>query len=93
MAHLIIATNDENHPVGFMGIEENKLEMLFITPTERGKGLGKKLIQYGIQHYALNTLTVNEQNPQAVGFYEHMGFQPINEPRWMSKETPTRFYI
>ena len=74
VAHLIIATNDENHPVGFMGIEENKLEMLFITPTERGKGLGKKLIQYGIQHYALNTLTVNEQNPQAVGFYEHMGF-------------------
>ena len=30
VAHLIIATNDENHPVGFMGIEENKLEMLYL---------------------------------------------------------------
>lgn len=34
----------------------------------------KKLIQYGIQNYGIREVTVNEQNPQAVGFYEHMGF-------------------
>lgn len=74
IAHLIIAENKENCPVAFMGIEEQKLEMLFIAPEERGKGLGRKLIQYGIENYSVNELAVNEQNPLAKGFYEHMGF-------------------
>ncbi len=50
-------------------------EMLFLSPEARGKGLGKRLLQYGIETYNIQELTVNEQNPQAVGFYEHMGFQ------------------
>lgn len=73
--NLIIAENDKNEPVGFMGIDGRKLEMLFISPEERGKGLGKMLIQYGIKNYSINEVGVNEQNPQAKGFYEHMGFQ------------------
>ena len=48
---------------------------MIITPKERGKGLGKQLIQYGIEKYSVKSLAVNEQNPQAKGFYEHMGFQ------------------
>ena len=71
---LIIAENDEGKPIAFMGIENKTLEMLFITPSERGHGLGKLLLQYGISNYKVNRLTVNEQNPQAKGFYEHMGF-------------------
>lgn len=71
---LIIAENDEAKPIAFMGIENETLEMLFITPSERGQGLGKLLLQYGISNYKVNRLTVNEQNPQAKGFYEHMGF-------------------
>lgn len=73
--NLIIAENDKNEPVGFMGIDGGKLEMLFISPEERGKGIGKMLIQYGIKNYSINEVGVNEQNPQAKGFYEHMGFQ------------------
>jgi len=75
IAHLIVTVNDENMPVAFMGIEERKLEMLFISPQYRGKGLGKQLLHYGIENYSINELGVNEQNPQAKGFYEHMGFQ------------------
>lgn len=74
IAHLIIVENKEGCPVAFMGIEEQKLEMLFISPEEQGKGLGRKLIQYGIEYYSVNELTVNEQNPLAKRFYEHMGF-------------------
>lgn len=46
-------------------------------PAERGKGIGKQLIQYGIQNYGIQEVTVNEQNPQAVGvgFYKHLGFE------------------
>ena len=73
--HLILAQNDAEQPVAFMGTEKGRLEMLFLSPAERGKGLGKQLIQYGIRNYDVQEVTVNEQNPQAVGFYEHMGFK------------------
>jgi len=73
--HLIIAEDEKLFPVAFMGIEEQKLEMLFVSPEVRGKGIGKKLIQYGIEKYFINEVAVNEQNPQGRGFYEHLGFQ------------------
>ncbi|WP_086349306.1 GNAT family N-acetyltransferase [Candidatus Enterococcus clewellii] len=73
--HLIIAENEEQVPIGFMGIVENHLEMLFISHEERGKGVGKELLEYGIEKYSVNDLAVNEQNPLAKGFYEHMGFE------------------
>lgn len=75
VAHLIIAENDAGAPVAFMGTEGERLEMLFLSPEERGRGMGKQLIEYGIQHYGIREVTVNEQNPQAIGFYEHMGFE------------------
>ena len=58
-----------------MGIEGNKLKMLFIKNSERKKGFGKKLLTYGITHYGVNELVVNEENPTAIKFYEHMGFK------------------
>lgn len=75
VAHLLIAEDEAGRPVAFMGVEKGSLEMLFIAPEERGKGLGKNLIRYGIENYGVERLTVNEQNPQARGFYEHMGFR------------------
>lgn len=49
--------------------------MLFVSDKERGKGTGKELITYGIRKEQIWEVAVNEQNPLAVGFYEHMGFQ------------------
>ena len=72
---LIIIKNKNENPVGFMGIVEQHLEMLFISHEERGKGLGKKLLKYGIEKHSVNDLAVNEQNPLAKGFYEHIGFK------------------
>lgn len=74
VAHLVVAENDAGRPAGFMGVEDGALEMLFLAPKERGKGLGKRLLRCGIETYGVQRLTVNEQNPQARGFYEHMGF-------------------
>ena len=75
IAHLVIAEDEGGHPVAFLGTAGETLEMLFITPEERGKGLGKHLLQHSVKHYGVRQLAVNEQNPQAKGFYEHMGFQ------------------
>lgn len=75
ISHLIIDNDENGNPVAFRGIEENKLEMLFITSDYRGKGIGKKMLSYGIENYGVTDLAVNEDNPQAKVFYEHMGFK------------------
>ena len=74
ISDLIVAECGDGVPVGFMGIENRKIEMLFISPEFRGKGIGKTFIEYGTETFSINEVTVNEQNPQAIGFYEHMGF-------------------
>lgn len=74
VGHLIAAENEAGKIIAFMGTENGRLEMLFISPQERGKGVGRQLLKYGIVNYGIREVTVNEQNPQAVGFYEHMGF-------------------
>lgn len=73
--HLVIETDEQGLPIAFMGIDNHKLEMLFILPQQRGKGLGRKLIEYADEIDEIHELTVNEQNPAARGFYEHMGFK------------------
>lgn len=72
---LVIVENEYGNPIGFMGIADQMLEMLFISNESRGQGIGKQLLQYGIENYSVNELAVNEQNPLAKGFYEHMGFE------------------
>ena len=72
--HLVVTQNNGDY-LGFMGIEKHRLEMLFLAPQYIGKGVGRKLIEYGIEQYQINEVTVNEQNPNAIGFYEHLGFK------------------
>ena len=54
---------DGGAPCGFAGSQDGKLEMLFVAP-----------LAHAVEHARVRTLDVNEQNPQAVGFYEHEGF-------------------
>lgn len=75
VAHLIVIENENDIPIAFMGIEGTKLEMLFIKNSERRKGLGRQLLNYGIKNYNINELIVNEQKPNSKGFYEHLGFK------------------
>ncbi|KII79811.1 GNAT family N-acetyltransferase [Vibrio renipiscarius] len=66
--------SDNGAILGFVGVHESKIEMLFISNEARGKGVGKALLQYSIEQLGATKVDVNEQNPLAVGFYEHMGF-------------------
>lgn len=67
--------SENNHPKGFGAVSDDTLEMLFIHNDARGKGLGKKLFQYLQDKTGCTKVDVNEQNPQAIGFYEKMGFR------------------
>ncbi|PWN71922.1 GNAT family N-acetyltransferase [Chryseobacterium phosphatilyticum] len=73
----LLGIEQNNRLAGFMGISEGNLEMLFIHNDFRNQGLGKKLITYGIDCFDVTKVDVNEQNSQAVGFYQHMGFQTL----------------
>ena len=57
---------------------------LFLSPKERGKGIGRQLLQYGIHNYEIREVTVNEQNPQA-----HQIFR--SEERRVGKECRSRW--
>lgn len=61
VSRLLVAERAPGQPVAFMGIEGPRLEMLFLSPAVRGAGLGRQLLEYGIRHYHLQELTVNEQ--------------------------------
>lgn len=64
----------EETPVAFSGLAGNSLEMLFVDSTYRGHGVGSALLSRAIECHPDLRLDVNEQNPQAAGFYQHYGF-------------------
>ncbi|WP_421809480.1 acetyltransferase [Flagellimonas sp.] len=80
--------NDENNILGFLGVAEQNLEMLFIDPEHRGKGVGKSLLDHAMENLNVTKVDVNEQNEQAVGFYEHFGFEVIGRSELDSSGKP-----
>ncbi|ALB63388.1 Histone acetyltransferase HPA2 and related acetyltransferases [Cronobacter condimenti 1330] len=63
--------------LGFIGVSEKRIEMLFVDAEHRGKGIGKSLLRYAIDAQGADELDVNEQNPQAVTFYKQNGFVTV----------------
>ena len=55
---LVIAENEAGRHVGFMGIANQMLEMLFVSNESRGQGIGKQLLQYGIEKYSITELAL-----------------------------------
>lgn len=73
-APLTLAVDPNDRPQGFMLIDEGHMEALFVDPIAFGQGVGAALVRHGITLHPGMTTDVNEQNAQAVGFYERMGF-------------------
>ena len=71
----LFVTYVQNVPAGFIGLEKNKIEMLFIAPDFWGMGIGKELVLMAFRKFNIRYVDVNEQNPQAEGFYRHLGFR------------------
>ena len=63
--------------------------MLFVADEHRSRGIGSALLGYGIEQYGVNDLAVNEQNPLAKGFYEHLGFIVYSGRNSTNREMPT----
>ena len=69
---------DGPRPVGFMGVQERKIEMLFLHPDYFRKGQGKIFVERAFSDLNVEYVDANEQNPDAVKFYERMGFRTFH---------------
>ena len=72
------AKGSDGEVLGFCGVSDGNIEMLFIAPEARGQGVGARLSTYAIEHQGATKVDVNEQNVQALGFYEHVGFAVVS---------------
>lgn len=74
----VAAVRDQSGQVaGFVAVVGRRVEMLFIHPTFRGQGAGRRLLTHAVTAFDAVELDVNEQNEQALDFYLLMGFQVI----------------
>ena len=67
----------ENGPVGFCGAVDGDLAMLFVDSGRHRQGVGTALLDHAIEHEAVTTVDVNEQNESAKDFYLRRGFDVI----------------
>ncbi|SMG43849.1 GNAT family N-acetyltransferase [Sphingobacterium psychroaquaticum] len=81
---------EANAAKAFFSVSEDNLEMLFVSPTESGKGFGKAAVQFVVHTLGVTKVDVNEQNEQAVGFYLKQGYKQIarSEKDGMGKPYP-----
>ncbi len=78
----LTADTDDGIPAAFIGVENHRIEMLFVDPDHFRQGIGRALVEHVVTHFGADTVTVNEQNLEALAFYQHMGFV-------VEKRTPT----
>ncbi|MBU6953043.1 acetyltransferase [Hahella sp. HN01] len=75
--NLRCAKNADGKILGFVGVADRNIEMLFVAAEARGTGVGGCLLRHAIDELQAVKVDVNEQNPQAVGFYERFGFNIV----------------
>lgn len=71
--NLACLRDSDGRIAGFVGCAGEKVQMLFVDPALHGQGIGRALMEHAQAHGA-RSVDVNEQNPQAVGFYLRLGF-------------------
>lgn len=71
---LWVLCSEKNCPIGFLGLAGSKVEALFLIPEYRRFGGGRMLLDHARRLKGPLTVDVNEQNPEAVRFYEACGF-------------------
>lgn len=74
----VCLNTEQEEPIGFMGLDGAKIEMLFVDPLHHGQGSGTELIRHAEQLKGRRLqVDVNEQNPMAHAFYKKYGFVQI----------------
>lgn len=88
MVDLAAIRDSGQNVIGFAGVAEGKLEMLFVDPLWHGRGHGWRLLRHAVENMGAYLVDVNEQNPQAVGFYKRVGAEVIGRSEQDSMGKP-----
>lgn len=75
LEHLGCLRDGDGRLVAFVGVAGGKMEALFVHPSWRRMGLGRRLARHAVVDLGATTVDVNEQNHQAVAFYRRLGFE------------------
>ena len=73
---LRVLADDADLASGFLGVAGDAIDALFLDPAYRGRGYGRRLVEYAQAMRPGHSLTVdvNEQNEGACRFYATLGF-------------------
>lgn len=63
--------------VAFMGLGDDMVEMLFVLPSEKGKGHGTALLNFALHEKHIHKIDVNEDNQEAYTFYINRGYKVV----------------
>ncbi len=63
--------------VAFMGLSDDMVEMLFVLPSEKGKGYGTILLNFAFREKHIHKIDVNEENKEAYAFYLNRGYRVV----------------
>ncbi|MDR0954471.1 MAG: GNAT family N-acetyltransferase [Rikenellaceae bacterium] len=65
--------------VGFLALKDHYVEALFVEPGRQGEGIGFQLLEKAKEKEPKIELSVYQENPASVAFYERQGFRIIGE--------------
>ena len=69
---------NEQELIGFIVLDSDKIDMLFLDPKHIGKGFGRMLMNFVLDNFTINFVNVSEQNHLAKAFYQNYGFVVFN---------------
>lgn len=85
---LFVAVDAGDRPAGFIGMDGEKIEMLFVDPAHHGEGIGRRLVESVATGRPSLRVDVNEENMGAVAFYWKIGFRPAGRSELDSEGRP-----
>ena len=75
-----VLLSEENGQIrGFIGLIDTYIAGIFVRAAEQSKGVGTGLLQTVMKSRDNLRLNVYKKNMRAVSFYQHYGFQIINQ--------------
>ena len=67
----------DDEPIGFAGLDGARLEALFLDPAHFRSGGGRLLVEHARRLKGKLAVDVNQQQPEALRFYEALGFRVV----------------